>query len=137
MCGLWPCLQPQRLQVPWRNCRTGCCLHGPVGLTPCHVHAQVHGNGPVLDDEILADPEVQKAIQEEGTVQRSLDITNEDRAAFGRVGGAVARLHGDSGFAGSLSFDLQVGSTLPRVSSVRTAAAIGAFMRMACMQTYP
>ena len=52
---------------------------------------QVHGNGPVLDDEILADPEVQDAIKNEG-----------------RVGGAVAKLHGDSGFAGSLSFDLEV-----------------------------
>jgi glutamate synthase (ferredoxin) len=71
--------------------------------------AQVHGNGPVLDDEILADPEVQAAIRDEGSLQRSLAITNVDRAAFGRIGGAVARLHGDSGFAGSLSFDIQVG----------------------------
>ena len=68
----------------------------------------MHSNGPVLDDEILADPEVQASIRDEGSVQRSYDITNVDRAAFGRVGGAVARLHGDSGFAGTLAFDLQV-----------------------------
>ena len=69
---------------------------------------QVHGNGPVLDDEILADPEVQDAIKNEGSVHRSFKILNTDRATFGRVGGAVAKLHGDSGFAGSLSFDLEV-----------------------------
>lgn len=41
-------------------------------------------------------------------MHRKLSIVNTDRAAFGRVGGAVARLHGDSGFAGTLSFDLEV-----------------------------
>ncbi len=71
--------------------------------------AQVHSNGPVLDDEILADPEVQAAIKDEGSVHRKFSIVNTDRAAFGRVGGAVAKLHGDSGFAGTLSFDLEVG----------------------------
>ena len=68
----------------------------------------MHSNGPVLDDEVLADPEVQAAIKEEGSVHRKFSIVNTDRAAFGRVGGAVARLHGDSGFAGTLSFDLEV-----------------------------
>ena len=95
------------------------------------MHVQVHGNGPVLDDEILADPEVQKAIKEEGTLQRSLTITNEDRAAFGRVGGAVARLHGDSGFAGSLSFDLQVGSALHDASLERCRG-----MHIGCMHAW-
>ena len=38
----------------------------------------------------------------------SFKILNTDRATFGRVGGAVAKLHGDSGFAGTLSFDLEV-----------------------------
>ena len=69
----------------------------------------MHGNGPVLDDEILADPEVQDAIKNEGSVHRNFKILNTDRATFGRVGGAVAKLHGDSGFAGNLSFDLEVG----------------------------
>lgn len=69
---------------------------------------QVHGNGPVLDDEILADPEVQEAIKNEGHVHKSYDIFNTDRATLGRVGGAIARLHGDSGFAGTVSIELQV-----------------------------
>lgn len=75
----------------------------------------MHSNGPVLDDEILADPAVIEAIENEGTVERSYDIVNTDRAALGRLGGAVARLHGDNGFAGTVSIILQVGcqSTSP------------------------
>ena len=72
----------------------------------------MHGNGPVLDDEILADPEVAEAIKTEGSVHRSYDIFNTDRAFLARVGGAIARLHGDSGFAGTVSIDLKV-STPP------------------------
>ena len=61
----------------------------------------------MLDDEILADPEVKEAIESEGSVHRSYEIFNTDRAALGRLGGAIARLHGDSGFAGSITIDLQ------------------------------
>jgi len=67
----------------------------------------VHGNGPQLDDELLADPEVQAAIRDEGSVHRKLAIANTDRTALGRVGGAIARLHGDSGFAGTVSLELE------------------------------
>jgi hypothetical protein len=68
---------------------------------------QVHGNGPQLDDELLADEEVQAAIRDEGSVHRKLAIANTDRTALGRVGGAIARLHGDSGFAGTVSLELE------------------------------
>ena len=79
---------------------------GPAGKSSARIAAAVHGNGPVLDDGLLADPEVVAAIASEGTVARSLPICNLDRAALGRLGGAVARLHGDSGFAGSIELDL-------------------------------
>ena len=79
---------------------------GPAGKSSDRIAAAVHGNGPVLDDGLLADPEVVAAIEGEGTVSRSLPICNLDRAALGRLGGAVARLHGDSGFAGSIDLDL-------------------------------
>lgn len=68
----------------------------------------MHRNGPVLDDEILADPAVKEAIESEGTVQRSYNIVNTDRATLGRLGGAVAKLHGDTGFAGTVAIDLKV-----------------------------
>lgn len=69
---------------------------------------QAHSNGPVFDDEVLADPEIKEAIEKGKSVQREYDIYNTDRAAFGRVAGAVARLHGDFNFPGTLSFDLRV-----------------------------
>ena len=80
---------------------------GPAGKSSDRIAAAVHGNGTVIDDGLLADPEVVAAIANEGTVSRSLPISNLDRAALGRLGGAVARLHGDSGFAGSIELDLQ------------------------------
>lgn len=69
---------------------------------------QAHSNGPVLDDNILEDKEVTNAIETEGTVHKSYEIFNTDRASLGRVGGRIARLHGDTGFAGTVSIDLQV-----------------------------
>jgi hypothetical protein len=72
------------------------------------VVVQTHSNGAVLDDEILADAEVMEAIKSEGSVHRSYPIYNTDRATLGRLGGAIARLHGDSGFAGTVSIDLKV-----------------------------
>jgi len=79
----------------------------PCALSVAARRAQVHGNGPQLDDELLADPEVQAAIRDEGSVHRKLAIANTDRTALGRVGGAIARLHGDSGFAGTVSLELE------------------------------
>lgn len=73
----------------------------------CHLYRrEVHSNGPVWDDDVLADAEIQDAIQNSGMVDREYDITNVQRSALGRIGGAVARLHGDRGFAGSLNFVL-------------------------------
>ena len=54
----------------------------------------MHDIGPVWDDEVLADPEVQAAIRDNGTVRREYVVTNQDRSALGRIGGAVARVHG-------------------------------------------
>ncbi|GFH12496.1 glutamate synthetase, partial [Haematococcus lacustris] len=39
-------------------------------------------------------------------VSRSFDIINTDRAALGRVSGAIARRHGDKGFRGSVDLTL-------------------------------
>jgi len=68
----------------------------------------VHSNGACLDDEILADPEVQEAIKSEGKVHRQFKIVNTDRATLGRIGGEIAKQHGDSGFAGQVSIDFEV-----------------------------
>ena len=59
-----------------------------------YIARPVHDIGPVWDDEVLADPEVQAAIRDNGTVRRELVVTNQNRSALGRIGGAVARVHG-------------------------------------------
>merc|ERR1712176_722705 len=65
-----------------------------------------HGNGPVLDDIILADKEIQLAIEQESSVDKTFEIINTDRSALTRVGGFVASKYGDGGFAGNLNLTL-------------------------------
>ncbi|XP_050228409.1 ferredoxin-dependent glutamate synthase, chloroplastic-like [Mercurialis annua] len=62
-----------------------------------------HTNGPVLDDVLLADPEILDAIQNEKVVNKTIKIFNVDRAVCGRVAGVVAKKYGDTGFAGQLN----------------------------------
>lgn len=63
----------------------------------------VHTNGPVLDDVLLADPEISDAIENEKVVHKTVSIFNVDRAVCGRVAGVVAKKYGDTGFAGQLN----------------------------------
>ncbi|XP_066398214.1 LOW QUALITY PROTEIN: ferredoxin-dependent glutamate synthase, chloroplastic-like [Miscanthus floridulus] len=63
----------------------------------------VHTNGPVLDETILADPEIADAIVNEKEVSKAFQIYNVDRAVCGRVAGVIAKKYGDRGFAGHLN----------------------------------
>eukprot|EP00250_Pteridium_aquilinum_P010221 c19223_g1_i1 orf=236-5086(+) len=63
---------------------------------------EVHKNGPVLDDVVLADPEIAEAIAEEKSIQKTVRIFNVDRAVCGRIAGTIAKKYGDTGFAGQL-----------------------------------
>ncbi|XP_034894077.1 ferredoxin-dependent glutamate synthase 1, chloroplastic/mitochondrial [Populus alba] len=63
----------------------------------------VHTNGPVLDDVVLADPEILDAINNEKVVNKTIKIYNVDRAVCGRIAGVVAKKYGDTGFAGQLN----------------------------------
>ncbi|KAH6832541.1 glutamate synthase 1 [Perilla frutescens var. hirtella] len=64
---------------------------------------EVHSNGPVLDDTLLADKEIAKAIDNETVVNKTVKIYNVDRAVCGRVAGVIAKRYGDTGFAGQLN----------------------------------
>ncbi|MEB3331807.1 MAG: glutamate synthase-related protein, partial [Synechococcaceae cyanobacterium] len=64
--------------------------------------ATAHSNGPVLEDELLADPAVQAAIGGHGQLERSLRIVNTDRSVGARIAGEIAALHGNTGFKGRL-----------------------------------
>ncbi|CAJ2671646.1 unnamed protein product [Trifolium pratense] len=62
-----------------------------------------HTNGPVLDDVLLADPEIVDAIENEKAVSKTIKIYNVDRSACGRIAGVIAKKYGDTGFAGQLN----------------------------------
>ncbi|MEB3334486.1 MAG: glutamate synthase-related protein [Cyanobacteriota bacterium] len=67
---------------------------------------EAHGNGPILEDQLLADPSVLQAIERHGQVDRSLAIVNTDRSVGTRLAGEIAGRHGDKGFAGQLTLTL-------------------------------
>ncbi len=70
-------------------------------------HTLVHSNGPVLDDEILADPEIQAAIRGQGTVSKTYRVVNTDRSVAARVSGTIAKQYGDNGFEGQITLNFQ------------------------------
>ena len=59
----------------------------------------MHSNGPVLEDDLLKDPELLEAIASRGAFARDLPIVNTDRSVGARVSGAIARRWGNRGFA--------------------------------------
>ncbi|MFZ4804140.1 MAG: glutamate synthase large subunit [Synechococcus lacustris] len=61
-----------------------------------------HGNGPILEDQLLADPELLAAIEGHGHVARTLAILNTDRSVGARLAGEIAARHGNTGFQGQL-----------------------------------
>lgn len=62
----------------------------------------VHTNGPVLDDILLADPQISDAIEKEREVKKTVQIYNVDRSVCGRIAGVIAKKYGDTGYAGRL-----------------------------------
>jgi glutamate synthase (ferredoxin) len=70
-------------------------------------HEAVHSNGLVLDDELLADPEVQVAIAQQSDVSKAVRVVNTDRAVATRIAGEIARRYGNTGFRGQVQLDYQ------------------------------
>ena len=101
-----------------------------AGLDGAVMLQQVHSNGACLDDELLADPEIQDAIKNEGKVHREFEIVNTDRATLGRLGGAIAKQHGDSGFAGQISIDFKVQHTEHKLPWHMLAAAYSLYTNL-------
>ena len=69
------------------------------------VHEEVHSNGVVLDDDLLADPDIQAAIRNQSTVTKTYPIVNTDRTVGTRLAGAIASQYGDSGFEGQINLN--------------------------------
>ena len=70
-------------------------------------HGDVHTNGKVLDDEILADNDIQSAIANQGKVAKDIKIINTDRSVGGRISGAIASSYGNKGFEGEITLIFQ------------------------------
>ena len=66
-------------------------------------HGEVHTNGSVLDDEILADEAIQQAIAKQEKVTKDVAIINTDRSVGARISGAIAKQYGNSGFKGEIT----------------------------------
>jgi glutamate synthase (ferredoxin) len=71
------------------------------------IHGDIHSNGDVLDDTILADAEIQAAINNQGVANKTWKIINTDRSVGTRVSGAIAAKYGDSAFEGQLTLNFQ------------------------------
>ncbi|KMM16996.1 glutamate synthase large subunit, partial [Synechococcus sp. GFB01] len=69
--------------------------------------AAAHGNGPILEDRLLADAEVLSAIDHHGRVARTIPIVNTDRSVGARLAGEIAARHGNTGFAGQLDLTFE------------------------------
>ncbi len=63
---------------------------------------QAHGNGAILEDGLLADPDVLEAMEQHGCISRRLTIVNTDRSVGARLAGEIAARHGNAGFRGEL-----------------------------------
>jgi hypothetical protein len=68
--------------------------------------------GPVLDDDLLAMPEIQQAIESGTDASVSITINNVDRSSTGRLGGRVAAKYGDKGFPATININMQVRVTV-------------------------
>ncbi|MBC7883508.1 MAG: glutamate synthase large subunit [Anaerolineae bacterium] len=72
------------------------------------IHSETaHSNGPILEDTILAEPEIHQAITNHGQAHKTYKIVNTDRSVGARIGGEIARLHGDSGYQGEVALSFQ------------------------------
>lgn len=66
-------------------------------------HEDVHSNGDVLDDQILADPTIAEAINNQKAVTKEVTVINTDRTIGARIAGVIAKKYGNDGFEGELT----------------------------------
>ncbi len=69
------------------------------------IHGDIHTNGPVLDDDLLADVEIQSAIANQTSVSKSVKLVNTDRTLGARISGAIAKQYGNTGFSGQITLN--------------------------------
>jgi len=104
-------LQPRAVQLAKTTALDLSCLLDPIAAAAdrgwLRHDAEAHGNGPVLEDQLLADAELRAAIEGHGHLARRLAIVNTDRSVCARLGGEIAARHGNKGFAGQLDLSFE------------------------------
>lgn len=65
----------------------------------------VHSNGLVLDDDLLNDAEIRNAIENQGSVTKTVLMVNTDRCVGARVAGKIAKKYGNTGFEGQITLN--------------------------------
>ena len=69
--------------------------------------SEAHSNGPILEDQLLADAELMAAIEGHGQLARTVPIINTDRSVCARLAGEIAARHGNTGFNGQLNLTFE------------------------------
>ena len=104
-------LQPRAVALAKTQALDLSCLIDPIPAAAdrrwLQHDAEAHGNGPILEDQLLADAEVMAAIEGHGRVSRTLAIVNTDRSVGARLSGEIAARHGNKGFGGQLDLTLE------------------------------
>jgi glutamate synthase (ferredoxin) len=99
-------LQPRAVQLAKTKAIDLSCLLDPISQAAdrswLQHDAEAHSNGPILEDQLLADAELVAAIEGHGRLARTLPIINTDRSVCARLGGEIAARHGNTGFQGQL-----------------------------------
>ncbi len=104
-------LQPRQVALAKTQALDLTCLIAPIEAAADRSwlrHAdQAHGNGVILEDQLLADPELLAAIEGHGRLSRTLAIVNTDRSVGARLAGEIAARHGNTGFQGQLDLSFE------------------------------
>jgi glutamate synthase (ferredoxin) len=99
-------LQPRGVQLAKTKAIDLSCLLDPIPQAAdrswLQHDADAHSNGPILEDQLLADAELLAAIEGHGRLARTLPIINTDRSVCARLGGEIAARYGNTGFQGQL-----------------------------------
>jgi len=104
-------LQPRAVALAKTTTLDLSCLLDPIPQAADRAwlrhEAEAHGNGPILEDALLADAAVMNAIGGHGHLARTLAIVNTDRSVGARIAGEIAARHGNTGFRGQLDLTFQ------------------------------
>ncbi|MDA7985762.1 MAG: glutamate synthase large subunit [Synechococcus sp. H1_metabat_bins_2.tsv.006] len=100
-------LQARQVQLAKTQALDLSCLLAPIAGAEDRSwlqHAsEAHSNGPILEDQLLADAELMAAIESHGQLARTVPIINTDRSVCARLAGEIAERHGNTGFKGQLN----------------------------------